>query len=121
MVSTEIKKRKRKPFQFEEEVLKLLRKENKELEVKTRSLMRQVSALENDRLHIEGRTVVAEGRQEALFNALRILAEQVSKTTAKGRRARQEARKVLKDLKITPPVTLGSSRVRKKKRRKRKP
>lgn len=105
---------------FTDQVMSTLRKENRELESKNRSLLAQVAKLENNRLKHEQRTIVAEDVREALFGGARILAEQVSNKTAKGRRARDRARKLLERRGITPPGSLGSSRARKKSKKKRK-
>jgi hypothetical protein len=103
-----------------EETLTTLRVENKKLHSKNIALLTELKHHENNRLKWESRYTVAEDRQEALYDAIRVLAEQVSNRSANGRKAREAARKILEAKKISPPVTLGSSRQRKVKRRRRK-
>lgn len=108
--------------QFTQQVMTSLRKENRELETKNRSLQAQVAKLENNRLKYEHRAVIAEQSREALFSAVRLLSDHVKNDTSKERRARERARRYLESAGITPPGTLGPSRERKKtNKRKRKP
>lgn len=106
--------------EYTQQVMTTLRKDNRELEMKNRGLLSQVAKLENKRLKHEQRTAIAEYVREALFDAVRLLAEQVSSKTAKGRRARERARVVLEHKDITPPGTLGPSRVREKTKKKKR-
>lgn len=105
---------------FTGDVLIVLRKDNKRLESKNRSLLSQVAKLENQWLGLEQRACTAEDVREALYDAVRFLAEQVDSKTAKGRGARKRARNQLEGCGITPPGTLGSSRVCKKRRKKKR-
>ncbi len=105
---------------FTHQVMSSLRKENRELEMRNRGLLSQLARLENNRLKHEQRTIVAEDARESLFDAVRVLAEQVSKKTARGKRARQRARLLLESRSISPPATLGGSRDRNKTRKKSK-
>lgn len=104
---------------FESDIIDVLRQENKDLTTKINSLRSQLSTLENNRLKYEQRSITAEDGQSVLFDAVRILADAINNDTASGRAARTRARKILEDSQITPPGTLGFSRARKK-RRKRK-
>ncbi len=105
---------------FTVDVMAVLRADNKRLESKNRSLLSQVAKLENQWVKLEQRALVAEDVREALYDAIRVLAEQVGSKTASGRKAREGARNLLERADITPPGTLGSSRVQKKKRKRRK-
>ena len=109
-----------KTDKFAQQVMTTLRKENAELETKNRGLLSQIAKLENSRMKNEQRTIIAEDVREALFDAVRVLAEQVSNETSKSRRARERARQLLERKNITPPGTLGYSRASRKKRKKRK-
>lgn len=103
-----------------DQVMTALRKENRELEVKNRSLQSQVSNLENNRLRDRQRAHRGEEVMTILYDAVRILADEVPNTTAKGRKARERARQVLEQSGVTPPGTLGSSRTRSKKKGKKR-
>jgi hypothetical protein len=105
---------------FKQQVMSVLRKENKALEVENRSLLTQVAKLENLQLKQEQRTAIAEAVREILFDAVRVLAKEVSNETMKGRRARELARKLLETHGVTPPGTLGRSRAPRKKTKKKK-
>lgn len=81
------------------------------LDIKERLLAR----VENVHAKVLRAQVAAEADAEALMNAVRVLADQVSSTTHAGRTARTDARQFLEERKIQPPHTLGFSRPKRKK------
>lgn len=103
---------------FTDQVRDSLREENQELESKNRSLQSQVRRLENEALGFSQRVQSAESVRGALYDAVRVLAGALTNRTAQGRRAREVARAFLESSGITPPGTLGSSRKRKRRKRK---
>ncbi len=102
------------------EMLELLRSKNNALIRECSSLKSNLRIIENANLKHKMRVVHAEEDREALYDAVRVLASAVSNDTAIGRRARQEARKILETRRIQPPSALGASRVKKSKKRKRR-
>lgn len=109
----------KKSTTLSEVTLSVQRKRINELESELLSVRRSLAEHENKHHGLERRAVSAEENSEALFNAVRILADVIPPDTAQGRRARQEARVLLEAKKITPPSTLGSSRARKTRRRRK--
>lgn len=103
-----------------DEVAEMLRDKNRQLEAEVSALKTHLREAENNALRFESRVVRAEEEREALYDAVRVLAEQVSNTLATGRRARHTARKTLEKRKIRPPSTLGSSRAPKRRVRAKK-
>lgn len=104
-----------------EEVNDTLRERNRLLEAENSSVKKHLRTAENTMLIVESQMNSAVDTRQALYDAVRILAEQVDNKTAVGRRVRQEARKLLEGVKIRPPHALGSSRASpKRKKRKRK-
>lgn len=95
----------------------MLRIENRRLIIDLRRAKAVVAAAENQFLNISRVAFTAEIDREVLYDALRVLAENVDNKTAAGRNARQLARTMLEDKKIKPPSTLGTSRKRPNKKR----
>jgi hypothetical protein len=108
---------KRRQKTLTSEMVELLRSKNTALTKECNSLRNSLRAAENELLHFKSRTVRAEEDREAIFDAIRALSDVVSNDTMQGRRARQEARKLLETQKIRPPSALGSSRGTRIKRR----
>lgn len=111
---------KKKQKRLIDEVAEMLRDKNRQLELEVSALKTHLREAENNALRVESRVVRAEEERQALYDAVRVLAGQVSNTMASGRRARHEARKTLENHKIRPPSTLGSSRAQKRKTRRKK-
>ena len=104
---------------LKEEAIVVLRRRVKAQDILINSLKTRVSALENQEDALTRRMVSAETEAEAAISAVRILAYQVSNETAQGKQARSDARKLLEKHKIRPPHSLGSSRKRKARRKKK--
>ncbi len=113
----ETKPKKPKNTALVDVTLEVQRNKIRELESDLVAARRHLAERENLHHGLERRAASAEASSEALFNAVRILADVIPPDTARGRKARQEARVLLEEKKITPPSTLGSSRVRKRRRR----
>ena len=94
------------------QMVQLLRDENTELSSEVVALKATIRELEAGRLCYESLGVTAAEDREAVFFALSVLASRVGRSAVKDRKARTEARKVLESRGITPPSTLGKSRVR---------
>ena len=102
-----------------EEVNETLRNRVRFLETENESLKRQISFKESLLIELTTARNGAVGAQLGLYDAVRVLAEQVSRTTIAGRKARKEARDHLEGSGIYPPHTLGRSRASPKKKRKK--
>lgn len=102
---------------FHTEVAQTLRSRIAVLESQTRALENTVRAHENAALTADRRVHTAEADREMLYIAVRVLAKAVPNTTVGGRKAREAARKLLESKGMKPPSTLGSSRERKKRRK----
>lgn len=102
-----------------EEMVLVLRVKIKELSDKISALSTHVRSMENSKfLHTE-RADVAESKAITMYDAIRILAAEVPNNLARGRAIRQQVRAMLEENKISPPGTLGSSRNRAKKGRRK--
>lgn len=102
-----------------DQLFSVLQTENKELHTQLAANKRYLAEQENLRLKLSRAKDTAEDDREILYDVVRILADQVTAKTAAGRKAREEARKLLEKNKIAPPSTLGSSRNRKPLKRNR--
>jgi hypothetical protein len=98
------------------EALQLMKEERDQLAREVSTL--RLRALQHDkkeaRLLREARSATDEA--EVLLEAVTTLARAVSNETRSGREVREQARRLLEDHGIPPPVTLGSSRSRRKKK-----
>jgi hypothetical protein len=102
-----------------EETVKVLNHRLTEVENSLKRNSATLVVTENQRAKVLRALVAAELDADALLAAVRVLAEQVSSTTAAGRRARKEARLELAARSIAPPSTLGAPRNRPKVKRKK--
>jgi len=101
------------------EIIEVLRARLKKMSTRCRSAETSLREHENKWFKETRKWSAMEEASTTLFDVVRILADQVPNTTSAGRDARAEARKLLEAQKIMPPATLGKSRV-KRVRKKRK-
>jgi len=105
------KKRKRT---LPEETIKMLNRRLDLVEKDLKKKQQLLAATENSYNRVLRGVTAAEDDAEALMDAVRVLAEQVTSTTSPGRKARQAARTILATRRIPPPSTLGTPRKRSK-------
>ena len=98
----------------------VLRKRNRELQRQLATAKEQKSKADRDASRAELELDAVESAFTAFFFAVDRLAEEVTSKTMKGRVAREFARKALEEVGIRPPSTLGSSRQRKKRTKRKK-
>jgi uncharacterized Rmd1/YagE family protein len=94
------------PNRILKEMVEILRKENQQLEHQVRVSERAAQRIE-----------LFEAAIDNAMLAVRILAKAVSSKTATGKKARAEARQLLEERGLRPPGTLGSSRVKRRRRK----
>jgi uncharacterized Rmd1/YagE family protein len=94
------------PNRILREMVEILRKENQQLEHQVRVSERAAQRIE-----------MFEAAIDNAMLAVRILAKAVSPKTAVGKKARADARQLLEERGLRPPGTLGSSRTKRRRRK----
>ena len=97
------------------DVFEVLREDLKRYKAEVAHISAVLAEVERRALTDSRRCAVAEEGQRALYDVVRLLAEQVANNTYVGRAVRKEARLKPEEAGIVPPFTLGSSRCRERK------
>lgn len=104
-----------KPDRVVREMLQVLKEENSSLKAEVYSYERKIRRGDS----ITRFNQIYQSQLDEALIATRILAAAVNPNTQEGKAARAEARKVLEAAGIRPPGTLGSSRQRKARKKRR--
>ena len=105
---------------IDKEIIIKLRQVLREVTLSEAALKNQLAAREHVNARLEAASYGSAQCVEALYMAVRILANGVDSTTARGKTIRSEVREIIERVGITPPSTLGSSRRTGGRRKKRK-
>lgn len=110
--------KKRKPNILEKEAIDILKEENDALQKELRALRLRVLTWDKKEMHWSREVRSATEDADVLLEVVSLFSRVITNEKREWRNVREEARKLLESKKIPPPAALGSSRNRKKTRRK---